>query len=201
MEQVGRYMTVGEVVEEVEKDVPFYMNSGGGMTISGGEPLFQYNFVREVFRQCKEKNIHTALDTSGYAEWDVMREVLPYVDLLLYDIKHMDAEMHTEGVGKPNDLIIDNARRIAGKVRTWLRFPVIPQYNDSYPNVERVAQFASDLKVEKVSLLPYHNWGEQKYGRLGRRYPAEGTPVPDEDHMQELKKIVESYGLNVTIGR
>lgn len=201
IEQVGKYMTVDEIVKEIEKDRLFYVNSGGGVTFSGGEPLLQWEFVREVAKKCKEKGIHTALDTTGYAKWDVMEEVLQYIDLVLYDIKHMDSRIHFEGTGVFNELILDNARKTAKRVRTWLRFPVIPNYNDSSSNVESLGEFALELKVEKVSLLPYHSWGEQKYGRLGRTYGCSGLESPSEERIQELKEDVESYGLQLAVGR
>ena len=199
-EQVGRYVSVEEVMKEVEGDIPFYKNSGGGMTISGGEPLLQAKFVRQVFKQCKEKGIHTALDTCGHVPWSAFEEVLDYVDLVLYDIKHMQAGMHKEGTGVTNDLILANVAKVAKSVRTWLRVPLIPDFNDSRSNIESLAKLGAELKVEKVSLLPYHGWGQQKYERLGLDYPCEGIDPPPEEDLQGLKEIVESYGLKVSIG-
>jgi pyruvate formate lyase activating enzyme len=200
-EQVGRYISVEEAVKEIEKDVPFYKNSGGGVTFSGGEPLLQWKFVQQALKQCREKGIHTVLDTCGHAPWSAFEEVLDYVDLVLYDIKHMDAGIHKEGTGVTNELILANAAKVANRVRTWLRVPVIPDYNDSKSTIERLAKLGAELKVEKISLLPYHGWGHQKYERLGLDYPLEGTTPPTEEMIQEFKGIIESYGLTVSIGR
>jgi pyruvate formate lyase activating enzyme len=193
-------MSHEEVMDEIKKDQLFYLNSGGGVTFSGGEPLEQWQFVRNLCKQCKEEGISVALDTSGYANWAVMEKVLDYVDLVLYDIKHLDPIMHNQGTGKSNRLILDNARKTANKVRTWLRVPVIVGYNDSKPYINRLGEFAANLGVEKLSLLPYHAWGEEKYRQLGRVYPLEGQDAPSEECIQGLKEIIGSYGLEVTIG-
>jgi len=199
-EQVGRYISVEEAVKEVEKDVPFYKNSGGGVTFSGGEPLLQWEFVQQVLRQCKEKGIHTALDTCGHVPWSAFEEVLDYVDLVMYDIKLMDPAIHKEGTGVSNELILANLIKVAKRMRTWLRVPIIPGYNDSKSNIESIAKLGAELKVEKISLLPYHGWGEQKYDRLGLDYPYKGMAAPPEEMLQEFKGIIESHGLTVSIG-
>jgi len=201
IEQVGKYMTVEEVVAEAESDRLFYHNSGGGVTFSGGEPLLQWEFVREVAAQCKSHGIHTALDTSGYVRWDTMEKVLEYIDLVLYDIKNMDSQKHEEWTGVSNALILDNAARTASKVRTWIRVPLMPGYNDSESDLNRLAEFSARLGVEKVSLLPYHRWGEQKYGRLGMGYTLEEVEPPTDEHVQWAKEIVESHGIGITTGR
>ena len=201
IEQVGKYMTVGEVIEEIEKDRVFYVNSNGGVTFSGGEPLDQWEFVSQVLKECKQKGIHTVLDTAGYVQWDILEEVLRYTDLVLYDVKHMDPKKHKEGTGVSNELILINARKVASKVRTWLRVSVVPQYNDSESNIKKLSKFGTQLRAEKISLLPYHAWGEQKYQRLGKNYPFKGIPIPANEHLHNLKRIIESYGLQVTIGR
>ncbi len=201
LQQVGRYISVEDVVNEVKKDALFYVNSGGGMTISGGEPLLQWGFIKEVFRACKEQGICTALDTTGHIIWHIIDEVLEYIDLALYDIKHMDAKMHKNGTGVTNELILANLPRVARKVKTWIRVPVIPGYNDSESNMVALAHLASDLRVEKISLLPYHSWGEKKYDRLGLNYMLKDTEPLQEEKMQQLKKILESYGTPVTIGK
>jgi len=197
----GAYMTVQEVVREVERDRLFYQNSGGGVTVSGGEPLAQWEFATKLLKECKAKGIHTALDTSGYAPWEALEKVLDYTDLALFDIKHLDAEQHRKGAGKSNRLILDNARKTAAKVRTWLRVPLIPGYNDSEEHLRRIAEFGLETGAEKISLLPYHVWGKAKYDRLGRRYPMEGTPLPSDEFVKERQRAMESLGAKVTIGR
>ncbi|MBM4443962.1 MAG: glycyl-radical enzyme activating protein [Chloroflexi bacterium] len=197
----GQWMTVAEVMKEVEADGLFYVNSGGGVTLSGGEPLAQWEFALDLLRECQAKAFHTALDTCGYALWEVLDKVLDYTDLVLYDIKHMDPGRHTEGTGKTNGLILDNARRTAAKRRTWLRVPLIPGYNDSVENLEAVARFGLEIGAEKVSLLPYHVWGQSKWERLGRKYPLEALPMPPESWAGECRKVIESLGLKATVGR
>jgi pyruvate formate lyase activating enzyme len=201
IECTGDYMTIDEVVKKVEDDRIFYENSNGGMTVSGGEALVQSKFVRELLKKCREKGIHTALDTTGNAPWQDIESVLEYVDLVLMDIKHMDTEMHKKGTSVGNELILGNARKIAKRVRIWIRIPLIPDYNDSEANIIRVAKFASDIAAEKVSVLPYHDLGSSKYPKLGRVYPMEGTTPPTEEAVERVRKTIESFGLEVEIGR
>jgi pyruvate formate lyase activating enzyme len=195
-------MNVNEVLSEVLKDEPFYRQSGGGVTVSGGEPLFQWQFISDLLKECKKKGFHTALDTSGYAPWDVIEKVLEHLDLVLYDIKLIDPVAHRAATGLSNEIILANLKKIAGRKSTWLRYAVIPGYNDSEPTGKEIAAFASSLSIEKVSLLPYHAFGAQKYERLARDYPypfADISP-PTDEHLQRLAAIFDSFGLDVTIG-
>lgn len=199
---VGEYMTVDEVLREVESDSLFYQHSGGGVTVSGGEPLVQWEFVYELLKACKEKGLHTALDTSGYSSWDRIERVLEYVDLVLFDIKHMDPKQHKKGTSKSNLLVLNNAAKIAArKMRLWLRVPLIPGYNDSRENIEKVAQFGIKIGAEKVSILPYHEWATQKYKQLGRRYSMRGVKPPEDEHVQRARELIEALGMEVGIGR
>lgn len=201
IEQIGKYMTKEEVVGEIEKDLIFYRSSGGGVTFSGGEPALQSEFVRSVARSCRKKAIHVALDTSGAVGWDRLERILPDVDLCLYDLKHMDPQRHREGTGSSNDLILDNLIKVSSRIRTWLRIPIIPGYNDSLTDVENVAKFSRRLSIENVSLLPYHSAGELKYQRLGQAYCFKNTPLPEDEQIERLKQMIEKYGHPVTIGR
>jgi len=194
----GQYATVDEVMSEIMKDELFYQNSGGGVTISGGEPLLQWEFVRSLLSECKQEGIHTALDTSGYASWAVLSKVLACVDLALYDIKHTDPQYHKSGTGGGNRQILTNFRLTASKVRTWLRVPIIPGYNDSKDNITIIAKLAKETKVEKVSLLPYHQLGKAKYEQLSRRYTIRVMP-PSEEHLLKLQKLIENQGVKTTI--
>lgn len=198
---VGKYMSIEEVVKEIKKDKLFYANSGGGVTISGGEPLVQWHLVREVCMLCKEEDISTALDTTGYSPWEHLEKTLEYVDLVLYDIKHLDPLMHIDGTGVSNELILQNVVKTAKKARTWLRIPVIPNYNDSQSYMDRLGEFSASLGVEKVSLLPYHEWGVKKYERLGRVYTLDKTEPHTEEFLLIAKEVIESHRLKVTIGR
>ncbi len=198
----GTDYTVDEIMERVRRDVPFFKKSGGGVTVSGGECLSQGEFTLELLKRCKAEGVHTAVDTTGFADWKWIEKVLPYTDLFLYDLKHMDSEMHKRGTGVPNELILENARKIAaagGKFQ--LRIPVIPMYNDSVEDFDKYGKFIKELgdAVEVVQLLPYHALGVTKWDRLGRNKPVlEATP-PSDELMQARKKQLEDMGLPVII--
>jgi pyruvate formate lyase activating enzyme len=188
-------------VHEVSRDAIFYQNSGGGVTISGGEPLVQPEFVYGLLRECKARNLHTALDTCGYVKWPVMQRVLEYTDLVLYDIKHLDSAEHKKLTGVNNELILSNLEMVKmSGARIWLRCPVIPGYNDSKTEFEKIAKFALSLEVEKVSLLPFFKYGEQKYEYLGQEYCLKNVPAPTTGHMEKLAGIVRSFGVEATVG-
>ena len=201
LESTGRYYNLTEVLAECLKDEPFYHNSQGGVTLSGGEPLYQPAFAINLLKACKEHGLHTTLDTSGQVKWEVFERALSYTDLVLYDIKHMDPEAHREGTGVTNELILENLQRIvSGKNnRVWIRVPVITGFNDSIENIEKVADIASRLKVEKVSLLAYHEWGRTKYEALSREYTLQNTASPSKETMEALAEIVSSKGIEATI--
>jgi pyruvate formate lyase activating enzyme len=201
IECVGQYMTVDEVIKKIEDDRTFYKNSNGGMTISGGEALAQSEFAFEVFKRSQEKGIHTALDTTANASWTEIEKVINYIDLVLVDIKHMDSKMHKKGTGVGNEVILENVKKIAARVKTWIRIPLIPHYNDSESNLKKVAEFALAIGAEKVSLLPYHELGSSKYPKLGKVYSMEATKPPKENRVTNAKKLIQSIGLNVEIGR
>jgi pyruvate formate lyase activating enzyme len=197
---VGEHMDVHEIVKEVKKDGLFYRNSGGGLTVSGGEPMTQWEFVRTLLAESKRESLHTALDTSGYAPWDVVAEVIKYADLVLYDVKCVDPVKHEAMVGQNNKLILTNAEKVASMVPTWLRIPVIPGLNDSEADLEDMAIFASEVPFEKVSILGYHKFGEQKYERLGREYPCSSVSQPEDRYLKVLRDTFVEKGLNATIG-
>ena len=197
----GKDYTSQALVDRLLQDKNFFDTSGGGVTISGGEPLSQIDFVEEVLKGLKANGIHTALDTTGFAPWEALERTVPYVDLYLYDLKHMDSAKHKATVGVPNEPIHDNARKLAaaGK-KLQVRIPVIPMFNWDEENIRATAAFCAELgdAVEVVQLLPYHNMGVMKYLRISDGKPMEATP-PSDEKMAELKSIVASYGLNVTI--
>jgi len=161
---MGRRTSAKEVFEEIKKDSVFYERSGGGVTLTGGEPLAQPEFAISILGFCQTAYIHTALETCGHAEWGLFKEVLKSVDLLLYDFKHMDPVKHERYTGVSNRLILDNAKRVSHElsIPMWARIPVISGYNDSAENIEATAKFiAGELgNCERVNLLPYHRLGE-----------------------------------------
>jgi len=200
LKKAGEYMSVGEVMKEIEKDEIFYQKSNGGVTISGGEPLFQEAFVASLLKACKDLGLHTALDTSGYASWDTFEKALKHVDLVLYDIKHMDPKLHEEATGQNNELILSNLRKIPPDKRVWLRIPLVPGFNDTEDNLKKVGELGREIGVEKVSILPFHKLGEGKYKQLDREYPIGETETPIKEQVRQIQKFLEGFGLQVTIG-
>ncbi|MBP8983728.1 MAG: glycyl-radical enzyme activating protein [Coprothermobacter sp.] len=199
----GKDISVDEIMEIIEKDRLFYRCSNGGVTVSGGEPMVQYKFVKELLKECKSRRLHVCLDTSGYAKWEHYKEVLEYVDLVLYDLKHMDTLQSQRLIGAPNELILENAKKMAkAGVAMQIRIPVIPGYNDSEENIRATSRFCSSLGsvIKLVQLLPYHRLGSSKYVRLGKKYDLEDLKPPSREHMNLCKEIIESYGLEVIIG-
>ena len=198
----GRAITVEEAVEEIEKDRPFYENSGGGMTVSGGEPMLQYEFVLALLRECKRRGLHTALDTCAHCPWAQLKSLIPFLDLILLDMKEMDLERHRQFTDVGNRVILDNARRLAGEpVRLMIRIPVIPDFNDTVENMSAAAQFFKDFpNIDYVELLPYHRLGESKYERLELTYEAKGTDPPEKKHLEELMEPFREAGLEVRCG-
>ena len=201
LELAGREATVEEVMEEVLKDKVFYENSKGGLTISGGEPLMQPGFTGEMFRRAKENGIHTALDTSGYASWDVIEDVMEHVDLVLYDIKQMDSERHIEYTGVRNELIIENLKKIDTKGKPiWVRIPTIPGLNDDEDNFRKIGELLSGLKhLERVDVLRYHKLAESKYEHTGKNYMLKGMDTPEKDDVEHLKEILEGFAISNVI--
>jgi len=202
LEQIGRYVTVDEVLEEIERDRIFFEAGGGGVTASGGEPTVQPEFLSELFRRCKERQIHTALETCGYTEWGILEKILRYTDLVLYDIKDMDPVEHKKFVGVQNDLILENAKKISSQlVPMVVRIPIIPRCNDREDNIEATSRFISELRgVREVNLLPYHRFGEAKYKRLRLKYRLKGLKPPREEHLQSIEEKIGSIGIEVKIG-
>jgi pyruvate formate lyase activating enzyme len=197
-------MSVEEVFKNIKGDELFYKRSKGGMTLTGGEPLFQPDFSKHLLFLCRQAGIHTALETCGCAGWETLKDVLQYVDLVLFDLKHMNSEKHQEYTGVPNELILDNARKIHHmlKIPVWARVPIVPGYNDSAENIRATAEFVAKELSQSVPvyLLAYHRLGETKYERLGKESKSLAITPPINECMLELQKIVAAYGLDTYIG-
>jgi pyruvate formate lyase activating enzyme len=204
MNIVGKRMTAPELLRVILGDAVFYERSGGGLTLTGGEPGAQPEFACQLLRQFKleERGGHAGIETCGFVPWSDLRRILEHTDLVLFDIKHMDAEKHLRSTGVDNQLILQNAKRIAESgVRLVIRFPLIPGFNDSEENIRRTADFARQLPgVEELDLLPYHRLGESKYRRLGRKYKLFRARPLDRSRLAEIRTLLESYGLRVKIG-
>ncbi len=201
---MGKFVTVGEVFKQVAADAIFYQRSGGGVTLSGGEPLTQPQFVISLLKLCREAAIHTTMDTCGYASWETVQRVLEYVDLVLYDFKHMDPSEHRKLTGVSNELILDNAKKIRHELSIPMlaRVPIAPGFNDSVENIQATAKFiATELGDSvKVHLLPYHRLGEAKYERLEKSSQSISIEPPCDERMMELQNIFESFGLTTIVG-
>lgn len=201
-EIVGREMTVAEVIAEIEKDIPFYDESGGGVTFSGGEPLLQSDFLLALLRACKEKEIHTALDTCGFAPWETLDSIREYVDLFLYDLKLMDDAKHREFTGVSNELILRNLRMLSERGHDiFLRVPIVPGINDDDEHIRQIGAFAADLPhLNRVDILPYHHIALEKYKRLNKVYSLPEARPPSDKRITEIAQILEGFGLRVKIG-
>jgi pyruvate formate lyase activating enzyme len=197
LEVIGRRWTPEELLAQVAKDAAFYETSGGGVTISGGEPTMQPDFVEALLRLCHEASIATALDTCGHADWHVYERLLPHVDLVLFDLKVMDRERHRQATGVYPDRIHANAAAIAERgLPMWVRTPVIPGYTDDEENVAALAAFIRDRlpTVQRWDLLAYTNLGVSKYRRLGLPCPLEGAELPARHHMERLAAVATDGG-------
>ena len=199
---VGRDVTVAEVMEVIEQDRIYYRRSGGGVTLSGGECLAQPDFAAAILRACHDRGINTAIESTGFAGFDKIEKLLPHLDLYLMDIKHTDSQKHKEYTTQPNELILENARKIAKSgVELIIRVPVIPGFNCSKEEIASIANFAKSLEtVRELHLLPYHRLGEPKYEGLGREYAMKDVGSIPAEHMELLKKTVEDTGLKCQIG-
>jgi len=197
----GRWTSSPELMAEILKDQIFFDESGGGVTISGGEPLLQADFVEALLADCRARRIHTALDTCGYAESDVVERIRRNVDLFLFDLKLMDPARHKQFTGVSNDLILANLELLAGKGSSVVvRMPVIPGVNDDAGNLAAVSGFLSRLKLINIDLLPYHQIAKGKYSRLGLTYRMEGLLPPSAESIEAMAARLRKDGFHVRIG-
>lgn len=196
-----KVMTSKEVLEEVIKDISFYHRSNGGVTLSGGDPLMQIDFASEILRLCKERRIHTAIETSGFADWDVFLKILKYTDFIFFDIKHMDSKKHKYGTGVSNEKILENLRKVSNLGKNIIiRIPVIPNFNDSEENIKDTIKFVKNMKnIIKIELLPYHKLGVIKYERIGKTYLLKDINPPENSDLIKFKNIIETNDIKCEI--
>lgn len=190
---IGRDVTVKEVMETVEKDRQYYRRSDGGLTLSGGESLCQSDFARDLLKAAKESGINTAMESMGCASYETIEKILPYLDTYLMDIKHTNPVKHKEFTGRSNELMLENAKKIAesGQTSLVIRVPVIPGFNDRVDEIESIARFSDKLPgVKKIHLLPYHRLGQDKYEGLGREYLMGDVLPPTNEQMERLRQAV-----------
>jgi pyruvate formate lyase activating enzyme len=202
LSMAGREATVAEVVAEVEKDRIFYDQSGGGATVSGGEPLSQLRFTARILAELKARKIHTALDTSGYAPWESLWSAASLADLVLFDLKMVDPEKHAAYTGVPNGIILDNLRKLSAAGRPIvIRIPLAKDVNDGPENIRRTIEFLKPLPaVRRIDLLRYHQGGREKYKNLGRSEQFEIYEPPSPERMEEIRRAFADAGFAVTIG-
>lgn len=201
LEIKGKRMSVEQVLLELKKDENLFRRAGGGITLSGGEALAQPEFARELLKGCKEKGWHTAIETTGFATKQTIDEVFPFIDLALVDIKAINPSVHREGTGVDNRAMLENILRISFITKVIVRVPVIPGFNDNEEEIQAIGEFAQLMSnVDTIHLLPYHNYGENKYSLLGRIYPMENTTSNPDEKIQQLKRKVESMGFACHIG-
>ncbi|MBN1801971.1 MAG: glycyl-radical enzyme activating protein [Candidatus Lokiarchaeota archaeon] len=198
----GRSYTIQQLFQEVEKDAIFYRRSGGGITIGGGEPTLQAEFVGEFLSICQSHFFHTAMETCALTSWEKFAPLLDLLDLVYIDLKHMNDSYHIAWTGASNREILKNIRKAAQKNQIILRIPLIPGFNDSTENITESARFAKQLgkNIIRLELLPYHQFGIHKYEELERTYTIESIQPPSEDDMVNLQDIVRSFGIEVKIG-
>jgi len=204
MEEVGKYYSVDDLLEIVDKDRIFLQQSNGGVTFSGGEPMLQAEFLFEALKTCKENGYHTAVDTSGYASPESYIKIIPFTDLFLFDIKHLNPARHIEFTGVSNIGIMDNLNLVVSSGKdVMVRIPVIPGKNDDPENLTAVRDLLTRLKCENlrmINLLPFHRIGKAKYSKFNLPYRMNDTEQPSPGRMKELKEFFGETGIKVKIG-
>ena len=200
LEQMGEDMAAEKVMEAVRKDKAFYQESGGGITISGGEPLMQPEFVTALAQEVKREGYHLAIETTGYADWSAADRVFGLCDMILYDIKHMDSVQHRKYTGVPNERILENARQAGRKGYPLIyRVPLLGGVNADMENMRALGEFAIETGVKEIHLLPYHTYGENKYKLLRTRYRCNAYR-PSESKINDIRKLLERKGIAVKTG-
>ena len=196
IEMVGEEKTAGEVVDVVLRDKPFYDNSEGGATLSGGEPLYQPDFAEAILRLCREAEIATAMETSCQTSWDTVARLAPLVDLWMCDVKHMDPERHRELTGGDNKAILENVRRLCtGGSGVVLRLPLVPGMNDDEAGLKALGSFAGEVGTENgLEVMPYHRLGEGKYDRIRKTYTLDDLPSATDDDLRRAAQVLREAG-------
>jgi pyruvate formate lyase activating enzyme len=202
LQMCGGIVTADDVIDEVARDQVFFRNSGGGVTISGGEPTAQAEFAESILRGCRELGIHTALETCGCAPWSAVNRIAAHVDLFLYDLKVMDPERHRQYAGVSNQLVLANLERLARTRRKdiQVRVPLIPEHTDDDQNLVAICQFAVQLGIERIAFLPYNPATSAKYAWLERDFELPSLGQQGSDRLLEIRELGESFGLSVQIG-
>lgn len=203
IEVAGYEIEVKSLVDEISKGVVFFRRSGGGVTVSGGEPLVQPEFCRELLAACRDEGIHTALDTCGFAKWQLILHVLPFVDLILYDVKHVNDQKHLAGTGVSNRLILNNLVNLAAECRDGfpeivVRIPVVPGFNATLDEIGEILDFLKKIDtIRQVEILPFHRYGKSKYRKLQRNYLMDPYPILSEEFLDDCNSLTQKNGFQV----
>ena len=201
IKQFGKYMTVDEVVDEITKDSVFYSTSGGGVTLSGGEVLMQADFAIELLKKLKSLGIHTAIETSGYEPLEKIVELSKYLDLWLYDLKIMDPEKSKQILGADANIIKNNLKTLCSMGRHVIpRVPLIPGYTMNEDNIKEIISFVKQLGLSEIHLLPFHQYGSNKYEYLGKKYLLKDIPLSQNAEIEKIKEMMTENGLNAKLG-
>lgn len=200
-EIAGKTYTLNELMKEIEKDRPFYEQSGGGVTLSGGEVISQIDFAEELARTCQERGISVVLDTCGFGPSESFVRIAPYIDIFLYDLKLIDRHLHRQYTGQDNAIILSNLQKLASvNANIALRLPLIEGINADDANIQAMIDFCTGMPVSIVNLLPYHAIGKGKYRKLGKLYQDYSFHPPSEERLAEIKALFENAGYKVKIG-
>lgn len=201
LEFAGKLVTDEWLLKELKKDIIFFDQSGGGVTISGGEPLMQFDFTLNLVKLLNKEGIHVTVDTSGYTEWDKLSKLVPYVDLFLYDIKLINNEKHKKYMGVSNEIILKNLEKLVDeKTKIAPRIPLIPGINDDKEDIKQFAEFLANLGFNSVNVLPYHDFGREKYIRAGKDYKIKEKLILSDEKKSLIKKEFFKQRINITFG-
>lgn len=200
-EIIGKDYGLDEIMDEIEKDLVFFNESGGGVTFSGGEPMFQFDFLLALSKKCQQKAIHITLDTCGYAKLSNLKKILPYVDLILFDLKLMDDNLHKKYTGMSNKIILSNLKMLADNDKKIIvRYPLIPGVNNDKNNLEAIAAIMKTNNVNEINILPYHNIAESKYKNLRKEYKLRDLKEPDEAEIEAATRFFRDCDFLVKVG-
>lgn len=197
---VGEYKTIDQIVEEVMKDLSFYEESGGGVTLSGGEVLYQAEFATELLKVLKKEGIHTAVETTGFADTKVFSDFIKEVDSIYFDVKHYDERKHRQGIGVSNHIILKNLNyALSHHNDLTIRIPIIPDYNDSYEDAQRFSQLFNQMGIKRVELLPFHQFGQKKYEELNRPYKLQDKKQLHTEDLNYFKNVLDEHGIECLV--
>lgn len=206
LKKSGSYFELSDLMKVLDRDRPFW-DEEGGVTFSGGEPFFQHDFLKEILLACKEEHIHTAIETSAYVSSEVFLDIVPLLDFMFIDLKHMDPEKHKEKTGVENGPILENIKLLAEKKakdewqgRVVIRMPVIEGFNDTEDNIIQMAGFMKENGLTEANILPFHNLGTSKWTQLGKEYVYEKYKATEEQKLKDLQEIFEALGITCYIG-